>query len=187
MSMADDVISDLSSRVSKTLDDLRTALAKLRTGRASTAILEGVRVDYYGQMTPLTGVAQIHVADARLITIKPWDKTQIPAIQKAIENAQVGINPVADGEMVRLPFPPLTEERRRELVKTVKHKGEEHKVAVRNERRDAKEMIEAFVKDGEIAEDEGKKALEKVQVVVDGGVKSIDDICAKKEKELMEV
>ncbi len=187
MSMSDDVVSDLSGRINKTIDDLRVALSKLRTGRASITLLDGIHVDYYGTATPLQGVAQLHVADARLITIKPWDKSQIPMIQKAIENAQLGINPVADGEMVRLPFPPLTEERRRDLAKTVKQRGEEHKVAVRNERRDAKEMIEDLVKEGDLDEDGGDKSLAAVQALVDEGVKKIDEVCARKEKELMEV
>ncbi|HEY6910452.1 MAG TPA: ribosome recycling factor [Myxococcales bacterium] len=187
MGMAEDVVGDLRQRILKTLDDLRRELAKVRTGRANPALLEGVRVDYYGQMSPLQNVANVTVADPRLIVIKPWEKAMIPVIEKAINAAGLGINAMSDAEIVRLPIPPLTEERRKEFVKLVKHKGEEHKIAIRNERRDAKEMIEEAVKEGELTEDDGKKAMEKVQVEVDGGIKKVDEIIAGKEKDLMQV
>lgn len=187
MSIADDVLADLRSRISRTLEDLKRELSKVRTGRANPAILEGVRVDYYGAPTPLNGVANITVADARLIIIKPWDRSSIQAIEKAIQQADIGINPQADGEVVRIVFPPLTEERRRDLSKVVKNKGEEHKVAIRNERRDAKEMIDEYVKEGELPKDDGDRTVEKIQAEVDAGVKGVDDIVAKKTKDLMEV
>jgi len=187
MGMADDVVDDLRKRIQKTLDDLRRELAKVRTGRANPALLEGVRVDYYGQMSPLNNVSNVTVADPRLIVIKPWEKSMIPVIEKAINAAGLGVNAQSDAEVVRVPIPPLTEERRREFVKVVKHKGEEHKIAIRNERRDAKEMIEEAVKEGELTEDDGKKALEKVQVEVDNGVKKVDEVIAGKEKDLMQV
>lgn len=187
MSIADDVISDLKDRIERTLEDLRHELAKVRTGRANPAILEGIRVDYYGAQTPLNGMANINVADARLIVIKPWDRSAITAIERAIQQADIGINPQADSEVIRLVFPPLTEERRRDLTKVVKGKGEEHKVAVRNVRRDAKEMLDEYVKEGELPEDDGARAMEKVQAEVDAAVKRIDEIVAKKGKDLMEV
>ena len=187
MSMADDVISDLKQRIAKTLDDLRRELAKVRTGRANPALLEGVRVDYYGTMSPLQNVANVTVADPRLIVVKPWEKSMISVIEKAINAAGLGVNAMSDAEIVRVPIPPLTEERRKEYVKIVKHKGEEHKIAIRNERRDAKELIEESVKEGDLTEDEGKKAQEKVQAEVDGGVKKVDEIIANKEKDLMQV
>jgi ribosome recycling factor len=187
MGIADDVVSDLRGRISKTLDDLRRELAKVRTGRANPALLEGVRVDYYGQMSPLQNVANVTVADPRLIVIKPWEKSMITVIEKAINASGLGVNAQSDAELVRVPIPPLTEERRKEFVKLVKHKGEEHKVAIRNERRDAKEMVEEAVKEGEVSEDEGKKALEKVQAEVDNGIKKVDEIIANKEKDLMQV
>jgi ribosome recycling factor len=187
MGMAEDVVDDLRQRILKTLDDLRRELAKVRTGRANPALLEGVRVDYYGQMSPLQNVANVTVADPRLIVIKPWEKAMIPVIEKAINAAGLGINAMSDAEIVRLPIPPLTEERRKEFVKLVKHKGEEHKIAIRNERRDAKELIEEAVKEGDLTEDDGKKAMEKVQVEVDGGIKKVDEIIAGKEKDLMQV
>jgi ribosome recycling factor len=187
MSMAEDVVDDLRKRISKTLDDLRRELAKVRTGRANPALLEGVRVDYYGQMSPLNNVANVTVADPRLIVIKPWEKSMITVIEKAINAAGLGVNAQSDAEMVRVPIPPLTEERRREFVKVIKHKGEEHKIAIRNERRDAKELIEESVKEGDLTEDAGKKAMEKVQIEVDNGVKKVDEIIAAKEKDLMQV
>jgi len=187
MGMAEDVVDDLRKRINKTLDDLKRELAKVRTGRANPALLDGVRVDYYGQMSPLQNVSNVTVADPRLIVIKPWEKSMISVIEKAINAAGLGVNAMSDAEVVRVPIPPLTEERRREFVKLVKHKGEEHKIAIRNERRDAKELIEESVKEGDLTEDDGKKAMEKVQAEVDSGVKRVDEIIASKEKDLMQV
>lgn len=187
MSIAEDVISDLKTRVEKTLDELRRELSKVRTGRANPAILEGIRVDYYGTPTPLNGLANINVADARLIVVKPWDRSSLQAIERAINQADIGINPQTDSEVIRLVFPPLTEERRRELGKVVKSKGEDHKVAIRNVRRDAKEMLDEYVKEGELPEDDGARAMDRVQVEVDAGVKKVDEIVAKKVQDLMEV
>jgi ribosome recycling factor len=187
MGMAEDVLDDLRKRINKTMDDLRRELAKVRTGRANPALLDSVRVDYYGQMSPLNNVSNVTVADPRLIVIKPWEKSMIPVIEKAINAAGLGVNAQSDAEVVRVPIPPLTEERRREFVKLVKHKGEEHKIAIRNERRDAKEMIEEAVKEGELTEDDGKKALERLQAEVDNGVKKVDEVIASKEKDLMQV
>jgi ribosome recycling factor len=187
MSVADDVLKDLSARIAKTLDDLRRELGSIRTGRASLHLLDGVRADYYGTPTPLNQVATLAVADARLITVKPWEKGMIPVIEKAIRDANLGLNPMSDKDLVRVPVPPLTEERRKEIVKQVKHKGEEHKVAIRNERRDAKELIEAAEQEGDVSQDEAKKALEKVQKATDEGVKRVDEVVAAKEKEVMQV
>ena len=187
MSMADDILKDLHDRIGRTLEQLKQDLTAVRTGRASLHLLDGVKVDYYGTTTPLNQVATLSVPEARLIMVKPWEKNMIPVIEKAIRDANLGVNPMSDRDMVRVPIPPLTEERRREIVKQVKHKGEEEKLAIRNERRDAKELIEASEKDGEIAADEAKKALEKMQKETDDGVKKIDDIVAAKEKEVMQV
>src|SRR5438445_7257749 len=132
MGLADDVIDDLRNRINKTLDDLRRELAKVRTGRANPALLEGVRVDYYGTLSPLNQVANVTVADPRLIVVKPWEKPMIQVIEKAINAAGLGVNAMSDAELVRVPIPPLTEERRREYVKIVKTRGEEHKIAIRN-------------------------------------------------------
>ena len=187
MSVADDILKDLADRIGKTIESFKSDLQSIRTGRANLHLLDNVRVDYYGQMTPLHQVGTLAVADARLLTVKPWEKNLIPVIEKAIRDANLGLNPQSDKDIVRIPIPPLTEERRREIVKQVKHKGEEFKVAVRNERRDAKEFVEAAEKDGDISQDEAKKALEKVQKATDEGVKRIDEVVAAKEKEVMQV
>jgi ribosome recycling factor len=187
MSVADDVVKDLHSRITRTLEAFRQDLLSIRTGRASLHLLDGVKVDYYGTLTPLNQVATMAVADARLITVKPWERNMIPVIEKAIRDANLGVNPMSDKDLVRVPVPPLTEERRKEIVKQVKHKGEEHKVAVRNERRDAKELLEVAEKDGDVSQDEAKKALDKVQKETDDGVKKIDEMVAAKEKEVLTV
>src|SRR5690349_12378533 len=174
MGFADDILNDQRARIQKTLEHFRQELMGVRTGRASLHLLDAVKVDYYGTPTPLNNVATLAVADARLITVKPWEKTLIPAIEKAIRDANLGLNPMSDKEIVRVPVPALTEERRKDIVKQVKHKGEEQKLAVRNERRDAKELLEQAEKDGEISADEAKKAMEKVQKETDDGVKKID-------------
>jgi ribosome recycling factor len=187
MSAADEILNDQRARVQKTLEHFRQELMSVRTGRASLHLLDNVRVDYYGTPTPLNNVATLTVADARLITVKPWEKNLIPVIEKAIREANLGLNPMSDKDLVRVPVPALTQERRKEIVKQVKHKGEEQKLAIRNERRDAKELIEQAEKDGDIAADEAKKAMEKVQKETDDGVKHIDEMVATKEKDVMQV
>jgi ribosome recycling factor len=185
--MHEDVVSELKQRIDKTLEDLKRELSKVRTGRASTSILDGIRVDYYGTPTPLSGVANLNSPEPRLITIKPWDKGTLKDIEKAIREANIGLNPMNDGEMIRLPFPPLTEERRRDIAKQVKSKGEDHKVAIRNVRRDSNEMLKELLKEKSITEDDLKRATERVQKETDAGVLKVDEIIAKKEKEIMEV
>ena len=185
--MINDITTDAEDGMKKAVDSFKRDLQKIRTGRANTAMLDGIKVDYYGTPTPVNQVATVQVVDARLITVKPWEKNMIPVIEKAIRDANIGLNPMSDKDMVRVPVPALTEERRREIVKQVKQKGEEHKIAVRNERRDAKELIAAAQKDGDISEDEAKKALEKMQKETDEGVKKVDETVAAKEKEVMQV
>ena len=185
--MQDDVVAELKQRIDKTLDDLKRELSKVRTGRANTSLLEGIRVDYYGTPTPLSGVASLNAPEPRLITIKPWDKSVLKDIEKAIREANLGLNPMNDGELIRLPFPPLTEERRREIAKQVKTKGEEHKVAIRNVRRDANEMLKELLKEKDITEDDLKRATERVQKETDVGITRVDEVVAKKEKEVLEV
>jgi ribosome recycling factor len=187
MGLHDDILKDLHDRIAKTLDDLRRELSNVRTGRANLHLLDGVRVDYYGTPTPLNQIATLSVPEARLIVVKPWEKTMIPPIEKAIRDANLGLNPQSDKDLVRVPIPPLTEERRRDIVKQVKTKGEDHKIAIRNERRDAKELISEGEKDGEISGDDAKKALDKMQKETDEGVKKVDEIVAAKEKEVMQV
>jgi ribosome recycling factor len=185
--MVNDVMKDLQGSIEKAIDAFRRDLTKVRTGRANVAILDGVKVDYYGTPTPLNQVASVNVPDARLITIKPWEKTLIPEIEKSIRAAQLGLNPNSDGEIVRVPMPPLTEERRKDLVKMVKKMAEEAKVALRAHRRDANEMLKSFLKDKTITEDEEKGGLKKVQDATDASVTKVDEITAKKEAEIMEV
>ncbi len=187
MAIVDDVLNDLKSRIDSTLDVLRKEYTRIRTGRASLSLLDGVRVDYYGTPTPLNGVANMTVADPRLIIVRPWEKKMVQVVDRALREANLGINPVCEGDVIRLPIPPLTEERRKEIVKQVKSKAEERKVAVRNERRDANEMLKTYQKDGEITEDDLKKGLEKIQKETDAGIAKIDEIAAKKEKEIAEV
>jgi ribosome recycling factor len=185
--MHEDVVTELKQRIDKTLDDLKKELTKVRTGRASTSLLDGIRVDYYGTPTPLAGVASVNSPEPRLITIKPWEKSILKDIEKALREANLGINPMNDGEIIRLPFPPLTEERRKDIAKQVRTKGEDHKVAIRNIRRDSNEMLKDLLKEKSITEDDHKRATEKVQKETDAGVAKVDDIIAKKEKEVMEV
>jgi ribosome recycling factor len=185
--MHEDVIKDLKVKIDRTLDDLRRDLQKIRTGRASAGMLDGVRVSYYGTPTPLTGVATLSVPEPRMITIKPWDKGVIKDIEKAIKEANLGFNPMNDGEFIRIPIPPLTEERRKEIAKQVKSKGEDHKVAIRNERRDANEVLKELLKKKQISEDDSKRTSDRVQKETDAGVAKVEEIIQKKEKEVMEV
>jgi ribosome recycling factor len=185
--MHEDVIKDLKAKIDRTLEDLRRDLQKIRTGRASVGMLDGVKVSYYGTPTPLTGVATLSVPEPRMITIKPWDKSAIKDIEKAIKEANLGLNPMNDGEFIRLPIPPLTEERRKEIAKQVRSKGEEHRVAIRNERRDANEMLKELLKEKAISEDDSKRATERVQKETDAGVAKVDEVIEKKEKEVMAV
>ena len=187
MAETDDVLKDLKTRIDKTLEDLRRELSKIRTGRASLAMVEGVKVNYYGTPTPLSGVASLSVPEPRMILIKPWEKSIIKEIEKGINEANLGINPMNDGEVIRLAIPPLTEERRKDIAKQVKVKGEDHKVAIRNLRRDANEKCKELLKDKTITEDDNKRTGEKVQKETDGGIAQVDGIVQKKEKEVMEV
>ena len=185
--MVSDVLKDLQANLDKGIDALKKDLGKVRTGRANVAILDGLRVDYYGTPTPLHQVASVNAPDPRLITIKPWEKSLIPEIEKLIRSSQLGLNPSSDGEIIRLPMPPLTEERRRDLAKVVKKMAEESKVALRNARREANEMLKEFLKDKDITEDEEKSGLKKVQEATDAAVTKVDDLVTKKEKEIMEI
>lgn len=185
--MLNDVIKDLQANIDKGIEAFKRDLTKVRTGRANLAILDGVRVDYYGTPTPLNQVASLNVADPRLITVKPWERSLIPEIEKAIRSSQLGLNPSSDGEMVRLPMPALTQERRQELVKLVKKMAEEGKVALRAARRDANEMLKDLLKEGGITEDDERNGLKKVQETTDKSVAKIDEILAKKEGEILEV
>jgi ribosome recycling factor len=185
--MLNDVLKELQANLDKGIEAFKRDLSKVRTGRANPAILDGVRVDYYGTPTPLNQIASVNVADPRLITIKPWERSLIPEIEKAIRNGQLGLNPSSDGELVRLPMPALTQERRQELVKLVKKMAEEGKVALRAARRDSNEMLKDLLKGGGITEDNERAGLKKVQETTDKAVGKIDEILAKKEGEILEV
>ena len=187
MSMVDDVMADLQANFESSLTSLRQDLGKLRTGRANLALLDGIRVDYYGTPTPLNQCANLAVADARLITVRPWDKNLVPALMKAISAAGIGITPQSDGEIIRLPVPSLTEERRKELVKQGKHRCEEAKIALRTHRRDANELLKESEKEKEITQDDLKKALDHVQEETDQGITAIDQVFVAKEKEILSV
>lgn len=187
MSEIEDVLTDLSGGIDDSINSMRADLGKLRTGRASVKILDGVRVEYYGSATPLNQVAQLSVPEPRMITVKPFDKTLIGTIEKAISLSDVGITPMNDGEQIRLPIPPLNEERRKELVKQAKNRGEDAKISLRNHRRDANALLKEFEKDKSISEDELKKALERVQTAIDQGNKQIDDVLLSKEQEILEI
>ena len=171
--MIDDIISDLKSGMNDSIEALNRELAKRRTGRANVSILDGIKVEYYGSLTPLNQVSAVKVVDPRLISVKPWEKDMVPIIEKAIQKSSIGLTPNSDGELIRLPIPPLTEERRRDLVKDVKKLGEEGKVALRGQRRDANEMLKEGEKDKDISEDELHRGLAKVQEVTDGYVKKV--------------
>ena len=181
------ILSDANVRMKKAADLLRDELSKMRTGRASLSILDDVRVDYYGNPTPLNQVATLNIPDARMITIQPWETSIISAIEKAIQVSGIGLNPTNDGKLIRLPIPTLTEDRRKELVKHVKKHGEESKIAVRNIRRDANEHLKKLEKEEHVSEDEIKKAVGDVQKLTDDLIKDVDGIVANKEKEIMTV
>lgn len=185
--MLDDIQREAKNNMDKAIDALKKQLASIRTGRASTALLDGVRVDYYGSKTPLNQVASITVADPRLLVIKPWERNMLKEIEKAIVEANLGLSPSNDGEVVRVPIPALSEERRKDYVKQAKTRGEEAKVAIRNARRDANEMLKEAMKDGEISEDDEKRGLKAVQDLTDAYVKKVDELLAHKEAEIMEV
>ncbi|HUQ05458.1 MAG TPA: ribosome recycling factor [Kofleriaceae bacterium] len=185
--MVDDISKDAEDGMKKAIEAFKRDLAKVRTGRATTAMLDGIKVDYYGTPTPVNQVATVTVVDARLITIKPWEKNMVAVIDKTIRASDLGINPVADSDLVRLPIPPLTQERRKDLVKSVKKMTEEAKVAVRGSRRDAMDLLKEAEKDKEITEDERKNGEKRVQDLTDKFVATLDELSATKEKEIMEI
>ena len=174
-------------RMEKAVEDLRTELAAIRTGRASVNLLDHVKVDYYGTPTPLNQLATLSVPDPTLLQVQPWDVSQIGAIDKAIRASDLGLNPMNDGKLVRVPIPALTEERRRELVKHLHHVLENHRVAVRNIRRDANEQIKKLIKDKKISEDEDRKAHEEVQKATDDFIKNLDELGKSKEQDILKV
>ncbi|MDP8225297.1 MAG: ribosome recycling factor [Candidatus Lernaella stagnicola] len=185
--MIDDVFDACREGMEKTIKNLGRELAKIRTGRANPAIIDGIRVDYYGTPTPLSQMATISVPESRLIVIAPWEQPKCNEIAKAIQSADLGLNPQTDGKVVRIAFPPLTEDRRKELVRVVKKMGEDHKIAVRKERRDANEMIKEAQKDGDVSEDDAHRGTDRVHKLHEDFIEKIDEMVAKREKEVMEI
>jgi ribosome recycling factor len=181
------LVKDTSARMERSIEAFRKELGKVRTGRASFSLLDGVKVDYYGTPTPLQQVGTLSVPESRLITVTPWDTKMIGPIEKAIQGSGLGLNPSSDGKMVRIPIPPLTEERRRELAKVVRKMGEDARVAVRNVRREAIEKLKDRERKKEISEDVVKRGQERIQKETDAHVKKIDEILKSKEQEILEV
>ena len=180
-------LENIDEKMDKVVERLEVNFSEIRAGRANPAILNKVQVEYYGAMSPLTQIASVSVPEARLIVIQPWDKALLSQIVRAIEMAEIGINPMNDGQVIRLNFPELTEERRKDLVKEVKKLSEESKVAIRNVRRDEMDLVKAQLKNSEISEDEAKSDEAKIQKKTDDYVAKIDEITAKKEKDIMTV
>jgi ribosome recycling factor len=185
--MIDEVLEELRNAITKSHDALRRDLGRLRTGRAHTGMLEAIRVDYYGQMTPIAQMANVAVPEPRLITVKPWEKKQVQVIEKAIRESDLGLNPQVDGELIRIPVPPLSEERRKELVKLAKRTGEDAKVAIRKSRHECLDLLTEMKKEGDASEDEVERAKKKAEDIVHeaGGV--VDEIVQAKEKDILTV
>lgn len=185
--MVKEITNQAEERMKKSIENLRYELNKIRTGKASAAILDGIKVNYYGSIVPLKQAANVSVPEIRLITVQPWDKSMINEIEKAILKSDIGLTPLNDGHIIRLPIPQLTEERRRELVKQTKRLGEEIKVSIRNSRRDANENLKKAEKDSKISEDDSYRAQEKIQQLTDDYIKKVDEILKIKEQEIMEI
>jgi len=185
--MIDDVKKDASVRMQKSLETLRNELSKLRTGRAHTSLLDHVLVAYYGNDVPINQVASVAVGDARTLTVTPWEKKMVPDVEKAILNSDLGLNPVTAGDVIRVPLPPLTEERRKDMVKVVRNEAEQARVAVRNIRRDANQTLKKMIKSDSLSKDDERKAEGDIQKITDDFVAKVDDVLKEKEAELMEI
>lgn len=185
--MLDDVHKELVTAIGKAHEALRRDLSKLRAGRANPALLDGIRVDYYGTMTPLAQMAHINVPEARLLTVKPWDKTAMKGVEKAIREADLGLNPQPDGDIIRIPLPPLTEERRKEFVKIARKYGEECKVTIRKGRHEAIDMLKEIDDAGDASADDVERAKKKAEDTVAEGIKQVDSFVSSKEKDILEV
>lgn len=185
--MIDEVLAELKQAIEKSKDGLRRQLQKLRTGRAHPSMLDTLRVDYYGSSTPIGQMANVNVPEPRLITVKPWDKSQVSAVERALRESDLGLNPQVDGELIRIPIPPLSEERRKELVKVAKKDGEECKVGVRKARHEANDMLADIEKEGGASADDVDRARKKVEEIVAEGVSAIEQIVQQKEKEILAI
>lgn len=184
--MIESLYQETRENMQKSVDALTHEFKRIRTGRASLSLLDGIRVDYYGTLTPLNQMASLSIPESRSIAIQPWDVSVIKDIEKAILKSDLGLMPSNDGKIIRISIPPLTEERRKQLVKVVYKKGEEHRIAVRNQRRDANDLLKSLKKDGEISEDDAFRAQDQVQKITDEYIKLIDEVCKDKEKEILE-
>ncbi|KTC79646.1 ribosome recycling factor [Legionella cherrii] len=185
--MINEIKQDSEKRMKKTIEVLHTDLTKIRTGRANVGLLDHVQVDYYGTMTPLNQVANITASDSRTILVTPWEKSMVSAVEKAILTSDLGLNPATAGSAIRVPMPPLTEERRKELIKVVRNEGEQGKVSIRNIRRDANNQLKELVKEKAISEDDERRATEVIQKLTDKYILEVDALLAEKEKDLMEI
>ena len=185
--MINDIQRDLTESVGKAHEALKRELTKLRAGRASPNLLDGIRVDYYGTLTPLAQMAHINVPEPRLLTVKPWDKSAVKGVEKALRESELGLNPQLDGDLLRIPLPPLTEERRKDFVKIARKYGEECKVVIRKHRHDALDMLASVENDGGASADEVERGKKKVEELVAEGVKHVDQMIAHKEKDILEV
>ena len=185
--MIDDILKDAESRMGKSVEALENELGRMRTGRAHPSLLEHIKVDYYGSETPLSQVANINTEDARMLTVTPWEQSMVQAVEKAIIDSDLGLNPNTAGTVIRVPVPPMTEERRRDMVKVVKSEAENARVAVRNIRRDANSDLKELEKEKEISKDDLRKSEESVQKITDKAIANVDSVLQKKEAELMEV
>lgn len=185
--MIDDILKDAEQRMQKSIESMRSEMAKIRTGRASPALIDYLNVDYYGVATPISQVANISVQDARTLAVQPWEKNMVPVVERAIMEANLGLNPVTAGDLIRIPMPPLTEERRKEMVKVAAAEGESGKVAIRNIRRDANSDFKSLLKDKEISEDQEKGAEDSIQKLTDKFVEQVDEVVKEKEAEILTV
>lgn len=182
-----DVIKETRPRMEHVIDDVRRKLATVRTGRASVSLLDNVMVDYYGTATPLNQMASVHAPEPQMLTVQPWDPTQLGSVEKAIRAADLGLNPSNDGKLVRIPIPPLTEERRKQLAKQVHEIAEEHRTAIRNIRRDQNDKLKKMLKDKAISEDAERDGLDEIQKLTDSHISKIDELSKSKEHEIMNV
>lgn len=185
--MIAETLQELEASIAKAHEQLRKELSRLRTGRANADLLDAVRVDYYGSITPISQMATISIPEPRMLVVKPWDKSQVKVVEKAIVEADLGLNPQSDGEIIRLPMPPLTEERRKELVKLARRHGEDCKVAIRKARHEAKDVLDTVEEEGEASADDVERARKKVEDIVTGGTTKVDDIISKKETDITEI
>lgn len=185
--MINEIKQDSEKRMKKTIEALHNDMSKVRTGRANVGFLDHVQVDYYGTMTPLNQIANVTTSDSRTLLVTPWEKSMVAAVEKAILTSDLGLNPATNGNAIRVPMPPLTEERRKELIKVVRHEGEQGKVSIRNIRRDANNQLKDLVKEKAISEDDERRATEVIQKLTDKYIQEVDALLVEKEKDLMEI